>query len=89
MFFFVCCLNTEAVLECHSCNSLGIGESHTNDACVKFDKTKIGTEPCQVPEGKVGKCQTFQGSVTVTLPLSKYALIPPPCSFTIICLDLT
>ncbi|XP_072049488.1 uncharacterized protein [Amphiura filiformis] len=62
-------LVTVSGLECYSCNSLGVGDTHSNDACIELDKTKIGTEPCQIPDGKVGKCQVFKGSVTVDPPL--------------------
>ncbi|XP_072049489.1 uncharacterized protein [Amphiura filiformis] len=73
MLFFLTGLLTYLVavsgLECYSCNSLGVGDTHSNDACIELDKTKIGIEPCQIPDGQVGKCQVFKGSVTIDPPL--------------------
>ncbi|XP_072049487.1 uncharacterized protein [Amphiura filiformis] len=50
---FLTYLVTVSGLECYSCNSLGVSNSNYDEACVTFDKTKVGTEPCQIPEGKL------------------------------------
>lgn len=63
------CLATGTALECYSCTSLGLGDSHSNDDCRDLDKTTTKTEPCQIGAGQVGRCMVFSGSVTVDPPL--------------------